>query len=58
MTEFTTIGRVKKVSTEGFVTTIAGGGVVIGDNGPATAAAMSTPWGIAGDTANNLFIGE
>jgi hypothetical protein len=40
---------------------VAGGGNPssgIGDNGPATAATLSYPWGIAVDSAGNLFIAD
>jgi sugar lactone lactonase YvrE len=41
----------------GAVATVAGGGSVIGDGGPATAAALY-PTGIAADSAGDLFIAE
>ena len=43
--------RVRKVDTQGIITTIAGNGVpkVAGDGGPATAAALSRPTGLAFD---------
>jgi len=55
--------RVRKVSAKsGVISTVAGDGVYIsgggfsGDGGPATKAALSSPVGIAIDTAGNLFI--
>ena len=41
--------RIRKVNTNGIITTIAGNGTVgnNGDNGPATAAEMNYPYGIA-----------
>ena len=42
------------------VTTIAGSGTISfgGDNGPATAGMISAPWGLAEDTAGNIYIGD
>jgi hypothetical protein len=54
-------GRVRKVSPEGIITTVAGGGEPadgVGDGGPATAAQLSGPTGLALDTAGNLYIAE
>jgi uncharacterized protein (TIGR03437 family) len=47
--------RIRKVSG-GAITTVAGGGSSIGDNGPATSAQLSSPNGEAMDTAGNLYI--
>ncbi len=49
---------VRKVSTSGIITTIAGTGSFgfSGDNGPATAARLNGNWGIATDTAGNVYI--
>ena len=51
--------RVRKVSN-GIITTVAGTGVAgfSGDGGAATAARLNQPWGIAIDSAGNLFIGD
>jgi sugar lactone lactonase YvrE len=54
-------GRVRKVSPEGIITTVAGGGEPadgVGDGGPATAAALYFPEGLAIDEDGNLFIAE
>jgi uncharacterized protein (TIGR03437 family) len=52
-------GRVRKVSTEGIITTVAGGGNAYpGDGGPATSAQLSSPGGLAMDGAGNLFIAD
>jgi hypothetical protein len=51
-----TTGRVRRVDTDGTITTVAGGGTG-GDGGPATAAELSTPVGLAVDAAGNMFIG-
>lgn len=49
--------RVRKISN-GAITTVAGTGVsgFGGDGGPATSAELSSPWGVAVDSAGNLFI--
>jgi uncharacterized protein (TIGR03437 family) len=49
-------GRLRKVSN-GVITTVAGGGSVLGDNGPATSAQVS-PAGVAVDSAGNLYIAD
>jgi len=50
--------RVRKISPDGLISTFAGNGTYgfSGDGGPATAAALSGPTGVAVDTAGNLFI--
>jgi NHL repeat-containing protein len=54
--------RVRKVSAEGTITTVAGNGDQIyppaysGDGGPATSAQLSEPVAVAVDGASNLFI--
>ena len=48
-------------ATTGIITTVAGGGTPasgLGDGGPATAAALNAPEGIALDTAGNLYIAD
>jgi trimeric autotransporter adhesin len=47
---------VRKVTSGGTVSTYVGG--FLGDNGPATAAALHNPQGIALDASNNLYIAE
>jgi NHL repeat-containing protein len=51
--------RIRKVSTDGIITTVAGNGTrgYSGDGGPATAAQLG-PSGVAVDGAGNLFIAE
>ena len=51
--------RVRRVSTNGIVTTVAGNGRqgVTGDGGPATAAAVDT-WNMAFDNNGNLLLGD
>jgi len=51
---------IRKVDTGGIITTIAGNGNAgySGDGGPAIAATLNRPSGIAMDTAGNLYIAE
>jgi cysteine-rich repeat protein len=42
----------------GGLTTIAGGGSTLGDGGPATAAQLVSPTGLAFDALGNLYIGD
>jgi uncharacterized protein (TIGR03437 family) len=46
--------RIRQVSN-GVITTVAGGGSSLGDNGPATSAQIG-PYGVAVDSAGNLYI--
>jgi len=50
--------RIRKVSTSGTITTVAGNGTAgySGDGGPATSAMLYNPQGIAVDAAGNLYI--
>lgn len=54
--------RVRRVGTNGIITTIAGGvrylGEGIGDGGPATEAYLSGPNDVVGDKEGNLYIAE
>ena len=52
--------RIRKVSPYGIITTIAGTGTpgYGGDGGPATSAYLHAPYGVAVDTAGNLFIAD
>jgi uncharacterized protein (TIGR03437 family) len=47
--------RIRKVSG-GVIATVAGGGSLIGDNGPATSAQLFSPNGVAWGSAGNLYI--
>lgn len=51
--------RIRKVSN-GVVTTVAGNGTqgYSGDGGPATSAALSNPFGVAVDSAGNLYFSD
>src|SRR5262249_38723660 len=60
--------RIRKVSPDGIITTVAGVGgppcpgpgqcLPLGDGGPATSAALSLPTGVAVDNKGNLFIAD
>ncbi len=57
--------RVRKVTPGGVISTVAGNGNkgirgdgLSGDGGPATSAELNRPYGLAVDTAGNLFIAE
>src|SRR5579883_438001 len=52
--------RVRKVSTDGIITTVAGNGRAgfSGDGGPGTSAQLYSPSGIALDGAGNLYIAD
>ena len=52
--------RVRKVGTNGIITTIAGNGTsgYAGDGGAGTNAALNSPGGVAVDTMGNLFIAD
>ena len=51
-------GRIRKVSTNGAITTVAGSKTTnfSGDGGPATRAGLNRPTGVGVDTAGNLYI--
>ncbi|HEY1718922.1 MAG TPA: hypothetical protein VGH42_11615 [Verrucomicrobiae bacterium] len=52
--------RIRKVDTNGIITTVAGNGTAgySGDGGAATNAALHWPYGVAEDMAGNLFIAD
>jgi uncharacterized protein (TIGR03437 family) len=53
--------RIRKISSEGIITTVAGKGGIAGfsgDGGPATEAGLSQPDGIAFDNQGNLLIAD
>lgn len=53
-------GRIRKVTTDGIIRTIAGTGVngFSGDNGPALQATLGQVYGMAVDSAGNLYFTE
>jgi trimeric autotransporter adhesin len=52
--------RIRKVSTDGTVTTVAGNGIggFSGDGNAATRATLNSPGGVAVDAAGNLYIAD
>ncbi len=57
--------RIRRIGTDGIITTIAGSGAAgvdqgsySGDGGPATSATLQEPSGIAFDAVGNLYIGD
>jgi poly(3-hydroxybutyrate) depolymerase/sugar lactone lactonase YvrE len=52
--------RVRRLATDGSITTVAGTGTpgFAGDRGPATAAPLHLPTGVAVDSQGNLFIAD
>lgn len=52
--------RVRKVTAAGVISTLAGTGVAGfgGDNGPATSALFSAPYGVAVDGSGNVYIAD
>jgi len=52
--------RVRKVNTNGTITTVAGNGTgtYAGDNGTATSASLHNPIGVAFDVTNNVYIAD
>ncbi len=52
--------RIRKIATNGTISTVAGDGFpgFRGDGGPASRARLNTPYGIALDSAGNLYIAD
>ena len=52
--------RIRKVATDGVITTVAGNGTYAygGDGGPATNASLQAPSGVAVDSEGNVFIAD
>ncbi len=53
-------GKVRKIDTQGIISTIAGNGDggTLGDGGPAIDASFSYPYGIAMDPQGNLYVSD
>ena len=51
---------VRKINTNGIITSIAGNGTrgYSGDEGPATEAELNQPWDVVGDMYGNIFISD
>ncbi len=52
--------RIRKVATDGTITTVAGSGTrgYSGDGGPATSAQLDSPYGLAVDAAGRIYIAD
>jgi uncharacterized protein (TIGR03437 family) len=52
--------RIRMISRTGTITTVAGTGVAgyTGDGGPASAAQLNSPYGLAADGAGNLYVAD
>ncbi|MBI2680961.1 MAG: hypothetical protein HYX25_08150 [Candidatus Solibacter usitatus] len=52
--------RIRKITPDGLISTVAGTGApgAQGDGGPAVAAQLNTPYGVAADRAGNLYIAD
>ncbi len=56
--------RIRQIATNGVITTVAGSGPCCtnggfsGDGGPATSAQLSSPWGVAVNSAVNIYIAD
>jgi trimeric autotransporter adhesin len=51
---------IRKISPTGIITTVAGNqsATMLGDDGPATAAQLSVPYGMAMDAAGNIYVAD
>ena len=49
--------RIRKVAS-GVITTVAGGGYSLGDNGPAVSAQLDFPQGVAVDSGGNVYVAD
>jgi sugar lactone lactonase YvrE len=54
----TSNSRIRRVTPDGIITTVAGNGIAFGDigeGGPAADASITTPYGVAADDAGNIY---
>lgn len=53
-------GRIRRINTNGVITTVAGNGTIgfAGDGGPATNASLNHAYGVAVDNLGNIFIAD
>src|SRR4051812_46764222 len=54
------LNMILKMDAKGTVTIVAGNGLArfAGDGGPARAASLATPWSVAVDPANNIYVAD
>lgn len=54
------LNRIRKVSPSGIISTVAGNGTggYSGDGGPATSAQLNFPYGVAVDSAGNVYVAD
>ena len=50
--------RIRKISPQGFVSTLAGTGATGANNGPGSTATFSSPTGVAVDVSGNVFVAD
>jgi streptogramin lyase len=50
--------RIRKITTDGMVTTLAGSGLIGSTNGAGTSARFSAPHGLCVDTSGNVYVAE
>ncbi|MBL7928365.1 MAG: gliding motility-associated C-terminal domain-containing protein [Bacteroidia bacterium] len=50
--------QIRKVTTSGVVSTVAGNGTAGSANGNASTSSFNAPWGVAVDSLNNIYVGD